>query len=109
MATKRSLLHKMKRHDLRPYLQVKIFNPDGTARDLTGDLINFNMKDTSGNLVVDNQIATLVLASQGLVEYRWQAGDTDGAGVFRGEFVINGIDTFPKEGYIQIEITEDLD
>lgn len=105
----KSLMHAMKTGDLRPYLQVKIFNPDGTPRDLTEDIVTFNMKDAAGVLVINDGAVTPVLASQGVMEYRWEAGETDDAGVFRGEMVINGIDTYPKEGYITIQFTEDLD
>lgn len=109
MPPKKSLIHRMKTGDLRPYLQVKIFNQDGSARDLTGDIVTFNMKAPDGTLVIDDGAMTGVIMSQGIVEYRWLAGQTDEANIFRGEVVINGVDTFPKEGYITIEFTEDLD
>lgn len=100
------LRRTMKTDDLRPYLQVQIFNSDGSPRDLTGDIVTFIMK--KDDTIKVNAPATLILATQGIVEYRWQAGDTDEEGSFRGEFEINGIDTYPKEGFIVIEFGEDL-
>jgi aspartate 1-decarboxylase len=109
VTTEKSLKHSMKTGDLRPYLQVKIFNPDGTPRNVVGDIIEFDMKSASGNLVINGAAMTAVNAAQGIVEYRWQEGETDEAGIFRAEVVINGVDTFPKEGYITVEFAEDLD
>lgn len=109
MVVKRSLIHRMKTGDLRPYLQVKIFNPDGTPRDVSADIVTFNMKAPNGTLVINDGVMWAVNAVQGIVEYRWEAGETDDPNIFRGEVVINGIDTFPKDGYITIEFTEDLD
>lgn len=97
----------MKKDDLRPYLQVKLFNPDGTARNVSGDVVTFVMEDTDGTNKI-NAAATQVNGAGGIVEYRWQVGDTDTAGEFRAEFTINGIDTFPKEGYIVVSIIDDL-
>lgn len=109
MTTEKSLKHSMKTGDLRPYLQVKIFKPDGTPRDVTEDILEFDMKNASGNLVINGAAMTKVNAAQGIVEYRWAEGETDEAGICRAEVVINGVDTFPKEGYITVEFTEDLD
>lgn len=101
------LVHYMKTNDTRPYLQVQLLNPDGTPQDLTGKAVTFVMK--RGGTVKINAAASLVVANEGLVEYRWGgAGNTDTTGEFQAEFVVNGIDTYPKEGYITVIFQQDL-
>lgn len=101
------LVHFMKRNDTRPYLQVQILNPDGSARDITTDTITFVMK--LGSTVKINAAMVKVVAAEGIAEYRWGgAGDTDTAGEFQAEVVLNGNDTYPKEGYITVIIGADL-
>lgn len=86
------LVHYMKTNDTRPYLQVQLLNPDGSAQDLTGKAVTFVMKQ--GSTVKIDAAASLVIANEGLVEYRWGGtGDTDTVGEFQAEFVVNGIDT----------------
>ena len=48
----------------------------------------------------------------GRVKYVWQTGDTDTAGTFQGEFEVTytsgEIETFPNDGYIGIEVLDDI-
>lgn len=98
----------MKQNDLRPYIQIQVFNPDGTPRDLSGHLINFHM-GLAGAVPKINAAAVIVNGPQGIVEYRWQGTDTDTVGRFRAEFEIDGTDTYPKDGYIVVEFLPDVD
>jgi hypothetical protein len=49
----------------------------------------------------------------GIVEYSWQAGDTDTAGTYYGEIEVTygdaTVETFPNNGYFTVIIKEDLD
>jgi hypothetical protein len=91
--------------DTKPYLQVQILNPDGTPRDLTGQLVQFNMGLVGQPRKINLGVVTLVVASQGIVEYRWVAGDTNTDGDFRATFVVNGSDTYPKDSFILVPIS----
>jgi hypothetical protein len=95
----------IKKGDVQPPLQVQIFNPDGSPRDLSGQAVTFKMQEP-GQAVKVNRAAVPVLASQGIVEQQWQAADTDTAGQYRGVFIINGNDTFPKEGFINVFVED---
>lgn len=95
----------MWKNDLRPYLQTQILNPDGTPRDLTGQLVQFNMGLLGQARKINLQPTTLVAAALGVVEYRWVAGDTNTEGDFRANFVVNGIDTYPKGSFILVPIS----
>lgn len=100
------LVHYMKTNDTEPPLQVQIFNPDGTERDLTGAAVTFVMK-RAGATKVDAPM-TPVLVTRGIMEYQWDAGDTDEPEEFQAEVVVNGIDTYPKDGYITVIFSQDL-
>jgi hypothetical protein len=55
--------------------------------------------------------ATVLNASQGILAYIPQAGDTATAGVYQGEFQVlfpAGFQTFPTSGYIPITIELDI-
>lgn len=100
------LVFPMKTNDTKPPLQVQCFNPDGSVRDLTGHVVTFVMK--RAGVVKVNAAAVLVNAAQGIVEYGWALADTDTVGEFQAEFVIDGNDTYPKEGYITVIFGQDL-
>lgn len=97
----------MKQNDLKPYLQVQFFDPDNEPMDVTGKTIRFLMSKVPGTPKV-NAVCIIVTAIQGIVEYRWVTGDTDTLGVFKGEFEIDAEDTYPKDGYIVVEVLEDI-
>jgi len=48
----------------------------------------------------------------GRVRYAWQTGDTDTPGTFQGEFEVTystgEIETFPNDGFLAIEIIDDI-
>lgn len=107
MTVEGTMFWPMKKGDRRPYLQVQIFNPDDTPMNLTGKTVTFTMGTIDATPKV-NAAATLVNASQGIVEYQWAAADCDTPGTYRAEFVIDGIDTYPKQGYIIVEVNDDV-
>ncbi len=84
-----------------------------TAKDITGATVRFHMrkKNTLDNVV--DAAATISDAANGVVQYAFQAADTDEAGDFLGEFEVTYaggvIQRFPNPGHIQIKITQDLD
>ena len=102
----------MKKGDTLPALVVTITKTDGTALDLTDSTAKFVMVDSAGVEIIDEAM-TVTDAENGIVQYEWQAGDTDTAGEFRGEVKVTYSDgtliTAPAVDYIPINIDEDLD
>ena len=58
-------------------------------------------------------VMDVTTAATGRCTYEWQTGDTDDAGTYDVEFEIlwtdGTIETVPNQGYLTIEITDDLD
>ncbi len=92
----------IKQGDLRPDLQVTLFDENGAAEDLTGETVKFRWqrKDKVGAAKIAD--ATVVDALKGIVKYVWVAGDTDIAGLYRAEWVMleaGKTKTYPASGY----------
>lgn len=103
------MIHEMKQGDTKPALRVQLVDADGTNPNLTGKTVTFRMAATAHEPIIDDEPATLVTAASGIVEYQWQMGDTDTAGHFKGEFVVNGEQTYPSGNtYIDIIIGSKL-
>jgi hypothetical protein len=104
----------MKQNDRRPYLQIAFTDSAGAAVDLTSaQAVYFSMRNkASGTVKVNRQAAVVTSATGGLVEYRWASGDTDTVGVYQAEFEIEwstGVyETQPEDGYIMLEIVDDI-
>ena len=93
----------IKRGDTAPALRFALL-PETV--DLTGANVVFVM-DGLGRLP-----AQIITASPPVVEYDWQPGDTDQAGLRRAEFEVTysdgAVETFPNGGYLLVQISEDL-
>jgi hypothetical protein len=67
---------------------------------------------TTGAPVLDEPM-TITTAASGRCTYEWQTGDTDNTGTYDVEFEIlwndGTIETVPNDGYLTVEITDDLD
>ena len=104
----------IKQNDTSPSLEG--ICRDGRRRpvDLTGATVVFNMRSLPGGAVKVNggTMGAVGLATRGRQKYSWAAGDVDTAGTFEGEvqatFSNGVIRTFPPDGYITIEITDDI-
>lgn len=114
----------IKRGDLLPYLEA-IVSENGIPVDLTGlvEEVFFIMAlvpatsrsrcraaTTEAPRVVRGP-AVVADAVAGKLRYFWQAGNTDVAGVYRGEFEITMAGrpvTFPSSDYIPIVVHPDL-
>jgi hypothetical protein len=101
----------IKRGDRLKSLRVTMLD-GATPIDLTTATVVFRMqlRDRSSSVFVDN--ATVIDAVNGVVEYQWAAGTTDAAGSYDAEFeatfASGKTETYPKVGYIQLEIDGDL-
>ena len=101
-------LHRIKKDNLKPYLQFQLFNPDGSPRNLSGSTLTFTMRKPGQTKKVDAGVCTAINANIGLYEYRFTGTQTSESGTFQGEVTINGNETYPTEGYIVVEVTDDL-
>lgn len=99
----------IKKNDRRPVLRVQLQRDDNSVVDLT--------TATEVRLKVDaplsiNGVCDIITASQGIVEYVWQAGDVDVEGQHKAEFEVTwpvGIpETFPSRGYLIVQVEKDL-
>jgi len=83
------------------------------AIDLNGtQQVRLVASDREGNNVLTENV-TVVNASGGEVEYKWEPGDfIENSGVYRIEFEIQDstgeVETVPNDGYITVEIEEEL-
>ncbi len=96
----------LKKGDTAPPLRMFLRQRDGSPIPLGTATVVFHMDNGS----IASGSVDILDAALGKVEYVWQAGDTDTAGSFNGEFEITdgGKDqTVPSNGYIIIKILDD--
>lgn len=85
---------QLKRGDLAPDVEITVTDENDVAVDLTGAAITFSMWNARapGTLVLDDKVGELVVAAQGKIAYRWQAGDTDQPpGTYEAEFTVDPV------------------
>jgi len=93
----------IKRGDTAPALRFALL-PETV--DLSGASVAFVM-DGLGRAP-----AHVIEARPAVVQYDWQPGDTDRAGLYRAEFEVTysdgAVETFPNAGYLLVSVVEDL-
>ena len=79
---------------------------NGTAVDLSGCSVAFNMYHKNGAIKVSGGATTITSATAGQVKHTWIAGDVNEAGEFVPKFVVTFTDattgTFPLSENIKI-------
>ena len=102
----------IKQNDTVPSLRAALENGSGDAVDLTNATCNFHMRAIGSTTVVVDGVAQIVNEATGIVQYNWIADDTDTIGSYQAEFEVTypdgTIETFPNNGYIRVEITDDI-
>ena len=103
----------VKQNDTAPSIRATLKDGDDQVIDLTGATVRFHMRTIGGTTAkVDSEVSVVIPATDGIVQYDWIAADTDTIGTYQAEFEItytNGrIETFPNNGYIRVEITDDI-
>lgn len=104
----------LKRGDTQPSLRAQLL--DVRKRPVVldpADVVLFFMENRDR---AEGEIAggttNVVEAATGTVEYRWQTGDTDIAGVYDAEFRVaffgGGQESFPNGEYINVVILPDV-
>jgi hypothetical protein len=104
---------RIKTNDTSPKLSVTLTDALGTPIGLAGCAARFHMKAFGASSLKIDAVADIEDVVNGIVEYSWQAGDTDTAGTYYGEIEVTygdaTVETFPNNGYFTIIIKEDLD
>jgi hypothetical protein len=99
----------LKKNDTRDNIKATLSNESGPV-DLTGASVRFLMSKRGVNKV-DRQVQ-IQDAANGIVWMVFEQGDTDEQGLFQAEFEVTfpdaRIETFPNDGFILINIINDL-
>ncbi len=108
----------IKRNDLLPVLEAILKDADDNPVDLTdatGVVFHMREEETAGLKIEDGSASIDSNPQTGKVSYPWVSNgvkDTDTSGLFLGEFEVTWtggkIQTFPSQGYISIQIVDDL-
>lgn len=102
----------IKQNDTVPSLRAALENGSGDAVDLTGATCQFHMRPLGSTTITVDASAQIVTEATGIVQYNWIAADTDTVGSYQAEFEVTysdgTIETFPNNGYIRVEITDDI-
>jgi uncharacterized protein YfaS (alpha-2-macroglobulin family) len=101
----------IKQNDTSPALQATLKDYNGNPISLVGATVKFHLKSFEGTIKV-NQTMTITNASNGVVTYFWQSGDTSTAGTYYAEFEVTysdlSVETFPNSGNLAVTITPEL-
>lgn len=101
-------------NDTEVALATTLTRPGGTAVDLTDLTVKFKMvaNDDTVKVAETDANVTVTDASEGEVEYAFQAADVDTVGTYHAYFVVidgsGNRDTFPvHEDYLEVKIYGD--
>jgi len=103
----------IKQNDTAPSIRATLKDGDGDVINLTDATVRFHMRTIGGTSTkVDASATVNSPATAGVVQYDWDAADTDTIGSFQAEFEVtygnSKIESFPNNGYIRVEITDDI-
>lgn len=103
----------IKRGSTLPALTAALVDASGNAINLTtATTVTMVMRLQSGSAPKISKTATITNAATGAVSYSWTTQDTDTAGRYDVEWVVNwnsgDVQRFPIQGYQSISVEEDL-
>jgi len=104
----------LKQGDLQPAVRALLTDDAGSPIDLTDATgVTFHMiNSATDELIIDAAGTIEAPATDGVISYQWQTGDTNVAGVFRVTWIVtwpDGNQTFPGAGDDTIEIEGNAD
>lgn len=99
--------------DTTPALATTILGSNGSALNLTSATVSFTMRTLTSNTPVTLAgTASITNATAGQVQFAWAAADTQTPGLYMGEWHVTlsggGTYTFPNDGYLSINIEQNL-
>jgi hypothetical protein len=102
----------VKQNDTSPSILATLKDAAGAAVSLAGASVRLHMRKIGFAQVTVDQAATIVTAASGEVRYDWVAADTAAVGSYEAEIEVTyadgSIETFPNDGFIRVEITDDI-
>lgn len=102
----------IKQNDTVPSIRATLQNGNGDPVDLINATVRFHMRLIGANNTTVDAAAVVVSAAAGIVQYNWIADDTDTIGSYQAEFEVtypdSTVETFPNDGYVRIEIIDDI-
>lgn len=101
----------IKEGDRVPPLAGAIIGSNGQRYNLSTATVRFKARDRDTAAVVIDQSMTIVDALEGEVSYAWQVADTVAARELQAEIEVTDgglVQTFPKPGWINVHIVEDV-
>jgi hypothetical protein len=102
----------IKQNDTVPSIRATLQNGNGDPVDLINATVRFHMRAIGANNTTVDAAAVVVSAEAGIVQYNWIADDTDTIGSYQAEFEVtypdSTVETFPNDGYVRIEIIDDI-
>jgi hypothetical protein len=103
---------RIKQNDTSPAMLATLQEADGSAVDLTGASVRFHMRPVGRAVITVDEAASIVNAGSGTVRYDWQSANISTVGSYQAEFEVvyadGGVETFPNDGYIRVEIIDDI-
>lgn len=100
----------IRKGDRLPAIEAQLSSNESFV-DLTGAAVELRYR-ARGSATVIVKAAAITDSAAGRVQYEWDAGDTDAAGVFEAVWRVTFSDgrraTFPNRGYLLFAITDDL-
>tara|TARA_R110000822_G_C15290999_1_gene491057 strand:+ start:1366 stop:1686 length:321 start_codon:yes stop_codon:yes gene_type:complete len=101
----------IKQNDTSPSLQATLKDAQLVPVDITAATVKLHMKSLDG-VVKINETMTITDALNGVVQYDWQAGDTDTVGTYYVEFQVTyadaSVETFPNNGNLVVSVVREL-
>ena len=101
----------IKQNDTSPSVTATLTDANSVPVNVSGATVRFHMEDVVGTLKVDAEMA-IPDGINGVVQYDWQAGDTDTAGTYYVEFEVTyndgAVETFPNNNKEVIIIRPEL-
>ena len=102
----------IKQNDTVPSIRATLQHGNGDPGDLINATVRFHMRAIGANNTTVDAAAVVVSAEAGIVQYNWIADDTDTIGSYQAEFEVtypdSTVETFPNDGYVRIEIIDDI-
>tara|TARA_R110000803_G_scaffold61660_1_gene121617 strand:- start:254 stop:577 length:324 start_codon:yes stop_codon:yes gene_type:complete len=102
----------IKQDDTTPSMRADLKNGSGDAVDLINTTVRLHMRAIGSTVATIDAAAVVISEAGGTVQYDWVAGDTSATGSYQVEFEVTysdgTVETFPNDGYIRVQILEDI-
>jgi hypothetical protein len=99
----------IKRGDTSPAIRYALL-PETV--NLGAAAVQFQMRPFRGSETLIDAAAEIISNLPPVVQYNWQAGDTDAAALFQAEFRVTysdgTVETFPNSDFILVNIVDDV-